>query len=201
MKILYPAPDFFAVRPPQVDVFFVTLQGLRAVAPLLRLLDSESHQEAAFEALVHLGSAAVPALCQQVGVLGRAPREGARLLAHIGDPVCLDCLLDLLVHSDADVRRSAAEALGSLSTRYPHLALKPLAGTLGHFDQLVGVGDDRMDSRFQRLLTSRDGDLRAAASRALGQPPPIPNTKRRATPPKLRVRTRGRAPRLDRSLG
>ena len=95
------------------------------VKDLMAAFDDEdiAKRQQAREALVELGSAAVPGLLAALGDPRQHVRwEAAKTLEGIADPVAADALVQALGDDDFDVRWVAAEALIALRRD----ALKPL---------------------------------------------------------------------------
>jgi HEAT repeat protein len=81
----------------------------------VQALRSENVRRAAAEALVKIGTPAVPALIQALGDSDwDVRRAAAEALGAIGDPQAIPALIQALGDSSWGVRRAAAWALGKL---------------------------------------------------------------------------------------
>jgi HEAT repeat protein len=99
--------------------------------------DDAALRKAAHEALWHMAEPAVPALVAVLeGEDGKPRHEAAAILAAIRPGATLRVLVRLLGHENADIRREAAWALGTIGPRSAD-AVPDLIAALGDKDPLV----------------------------------------------------------------
>jgi HEAT repeat protein len=150
---------------------------LRAVEPLMSALEDEAWRvrRAAAEALGRLGDArAIESLVWVMGTYYHPVRQAAaQALVCIGEPA-VKPLLQRLGYHDKDVRRRAAEALGSIGDEQATLPLvtalsdrarevrKSAAVALGR------IGDQRATKALGRALEDEEWSMRRVAAGALG---------------------------------
>lgn len=106
------------VRKEAVDCFIHGAHRHWQVTDAIALLHSEDNaglRNAATEALIRLGSSAVPALKAEMATGDQDVRKFVLdILGEIGDELCVGTLIEALADSDANVRAAAVENLGKL---------------------------------------------------------------------------------------
>lgn len=132
----------------------------RAAQPLANLLDQPEVQQSAAEALLQLGSKAVPVLMATLQHESAEARMfAARTLGDIGDRRAVEPLIEVLTHdNDYGVRTAAATALGLLKDQR---AVWVLVGTL----KLRGETDPERQQALDALLQAA-----SLAMRKIGDP-------------------------------
>jgi HEAT repeat protein len=131
---------------------------------------------AAAEALVKIGTPAVPALIQALGDSDSAVRcAAAWALGDLGDPQAMPALIQALEDLDEAVRRAAAKALGDLGDpqAIPALikALRDRSENVRRAaaEALGKLGDPQAMPALIQALRDSGWDVRRAAAEALGE--------------------------------
>jgi HEAT repeat protein len=162
------------------------LRDPRAVPHLIRALGDRGYVrepghvayvcQAAEEALVKIGTPAVPHLCQALRDIDSNVREAAcRALGQIGDLQAVPHLCQALRDSNVAVREAACRALGRIGDRQavPHL-IQTLGDSVSYVRStacwaLGAIGDPQAIPHLTKKLKDEDSSVRGAAEEAIRQ--------------------------------